>query len=144
MWTIFKVFIEFLTASFLFYVSLFWPQGMWDFSSLTKDWTCTPYIGRQSLNHLTARKVPRIKIKLSLWLRGKELASARKCNRGWRPGCTCPCPFPIYLLVIPSARAAEKRLRERNMVIFANWDAKFPSPGDYKMIWGDLNDDFQF
>ena len=37
MWTILKVFIEFLTASFLFYVSLFWPQGMWDFSSLTKD-----------------------------------------------------------------------------------------------------------
>ena len=101
MWTILKVFIEFLTASFLFYVSLFWPQGMWDFSSLTKDWTCTPYIGRQSLNHWTASKVPRIKIKLSLWLRGKELASARKCNRGWRPGCTCPCPFQSTCLLSP-------------------------------------------
>ena len=28
MWTIFKVFIEFVTILFLFYV--FWPRGMWD------------------------------------------------------------------------------------------------------------------
>ena len=36
----------------------FWPQGMWDIRSLTRDWTCTPCIGRQSLNHWTSRKVP--------------------------------------------------------------------------------------
>ena len=58
MWTIFKVFIEFVTISLLFYVLGFWPWGMWDLSSLARDWTCIPCIGRWSLNHWTARKVP--------------------------------------------------------------------------------------
>ena len=30
---------------------------MWDLSSLTRDWTCTLYIGRQILNHWTSREV---------------------------------------------------------------------------------------
>ena len=42
----------------LFHVLAFWPQGMWDFSSLTRDWACTPWIGRQNLNHWTAREGP--------------------------------------------------------------------------------------
>ena len=33
MWTIFKVFIEFVTILLLFYVLVFWPWGMWDLSS---------------------------------------------------------------------------------------------------------------
>ena len=36
----------------------FWPRGMWDLSSLTRDGTHTPCLGRQSLNHWTAREVP--------------------------------------------------------------------------------------
>ena len=58
MWTIFKVFIEFVTILLLFYVLVLWPRGMWDLSSLTRDWTRTPCIGRQSPNHWTAREVP--------------------------------------------------------------------------------------
>ena len=54
MWTIFKDFIEFVAI----FMSFFWPQAMWDLSSLTKDWTCTPCIGRWSLNRWTAREVP--------------------------------------------------------------------------------------
>ena len=46
MWIIFKVFIEFITILLLFYVLVFWPQGMWDLSSLTRDRTHTPCIGR--------------------------------------------------------------------------------------------------
>ena len=46
MWTIFKVFIELITTLFLFYVLVFWPQGMWDLNSPTRDRTHTPYIGR--------------------------------------------------------------------------------------------------
>ena len=42
----------------LFYVLVLWPQGMWDLSSLTRDWTHIPCIGRRSLNHWTARSVP--------------------------------------------------------------------------------------
>ena len=52
MWIIFKVFfIESATTLPLFYVSFFWPWGMWDLSFLTRDWTCTPCMGRRSLNH---------------------------------------------------------------------------------------------
>ena len=43
----------------LFYVLVFWPQSMWNFSSPTRDRTLTPCIGRQSLNHWNAREVPR-------------------------------------------------------------------------------------
>ena len=35
----------------------FWPRGMWDLSFLTRYWTHTPCIGRQSLNHWTTREV---------------------------------------------------------------------------------------
>ena len=50
MWTIFEVFIEFVTILLLFYVLFFWLRGMWDLSS--------PCIGRRSLNHWTTREVP--------------------------------------------------------------------------------------
>ena len=36
----------------------FWPQGMWDLSPSTREWTHTPCIGRHSLNHWTTREVP--------------------------------------------------------------------------------------
>ena len=38
MWTIFKFFIKFVTAS-VYYVWVFWPQGTWDLSSLTRGGT---------------------------------------------------------------------------------------------------------
>ena len=59
MWTIFKVFIEFVTILVLFYVLVFWPRGMWNLSSRTRDQTRTPCIGRQSLNQWTIREVSR-------------------------------------------------------------------------------------
>ena len=37
MWTIFKVSIQFVTISLLFYVLVFWLQGMWDLSSLKSE-----------------------------------------------------------------------------------------------------------
>ena len=42
MWSISKFLIEFVTILFLFYLLVFWPQGMWDLSSLIRDGTCTP------------------------------------------------------------------------------------------------------
>ena len=50
MWAIFKVFIEFVTILLLFSVLAFWPRGTWDLSSSTRDWTCSPCIGRQRFN----------------------------------------------------------------------------------------------
>ena len=49
MWTIFKVFIEFVTILFLFYVLFFWPGGMWDFSSPTRDEPTSPALGGEVL-----------------------------------------------------------------------------------------------
>ena len=57
MWTIFKVFIEFVTILLLFYILVFWPGGIWDLSSPTRDRTHTPCIGKRSLNHWIARDV---------------------------------------------------------------------------------------
>ena len=37
MWAIFKDFIEFVTVLLLFHVLVFWPRGMWDLSSPTRD-----------------------------------------------------------------------------------------------------------
>ena len=51
MWTIFKVFIEFVTMWLLSYVLIFWLRGMWDLSSQTRDPACRLCIGRRSLNH---------------------------------------------------------------------------------------------
>ncbi|XP_057565576.1 microtubule-associated serine/threonine-protein kinase 3 isoform X3 [Hippopotamus amphibius kiboko] len=39
------------------FVLVFWPRGMWDLSSPTRDQTCTPCLGRSSLNQKTAREV---------------------------------------------------------------------------------------
>ena len=41
MWAIFlfKVFIEFVTTLLLLYGSVFWPQGMWDLRSPTRNQT---------------------------------------------------------------------------------------------------------
>ena len=37
---------------------IFWPRGVWDLSSQTRNWTCTRCIGRQSLNPSTTRQFP--------------------------------------------------------------------------------------
>ena len=47
MWTIFKVFTEFVTILLLFYVLVFWLWGMWNLSSLIRDRTHTSLITRE-------------------------------------------------------------------------------------------------
>ena len=54
----FKVFIEFVTILLLFYVLVFWPRGIWDLSSSTRDRTLTPCTRRRILNPWTTREVP--------------------------------------------------------------------------------------
>ena len=56
----FWVFIEFVIILLLFFYDFlfFWPWGMWDLRSPTRDQTCTPCIGRWSPNHWTTREVP--------------------------------------------------------------------------------------
>ena len=50
----------------VFNVLGFWPQAMWNPNSLVRDWTCTPYFGRRSLNHWTTKEVPSQKILMSV------------------------------------------------------------------------------
>ena len=57
MWTIFQVFIEFITILFLFYILLILASRNVE-KIPTKDWTPASCTGRQSLNHRTAREVP--------------------------------------------------------------------------------------
>ena len=60
----FKIYMYFLCGPFLksllnlllycfccYYILDFWPQGMWDPSSPTRDRICTPCIGRWNHNH---------------------------------------------------------------------------------------------
>ena len=54
--------LNFVIILLLFYVLFFRPQSIWDLGSLTRDQTCTPCDGRQSLNHWIARKVPCISV----------------------------------------------------------------------------------
>jgi len=49
--------LGFLSLSLFFFFS-FLLCGMWDLSSLTRDGTCAPCIGRQSLSYWTAGEVP--------------------------------------------------------------------------------------
>ena len=60
MWTIFKVFLEFVTILLLVYILVFWLQGMWDLRSLTRDRTCTLCPGRWSPKHWAIGKSPLI------------------------------------------------------------------------------------
>ena len=55
--TIFKVLLNLLQYC-LFYVLVVWLGGMWDLSSITRDITCTPCLGKQSCNHWTTREIP--------------------------------------------------------------------------------------
>ena len=55
--TIFKAFTGLVTILLLFFVLGFCPQGMWDLSSLTRDWNRSLCTGRWSLNHWTSRAV---------------------------------------------------------------------------------------
>ena len=55
----FKKTIEFVTALLIVLCCFFfWPQFMWDFDSLSRDWTHILCIGRRNLSRWTTRKVP--------------------------------------------------------------------------------------
>ena len=55
---LFKSLLNLLQYCFCFMFLFLWPRGMWDLSSLTRDRTHSPLIGRQNLNHWTTREVP--------------------------------------------------------------------------------------
>ena len=57
---------------------MFWPQGMWDLSSLTRDQTCAAYIGGLRFNYWTAREVVLVWISF-MCLLVIYISSLKKC-----------------------------------------------------------------
>ena len=53
-----KFLLYLLQYCFCILCFVFWPRGVWDLSSLTRDWTHIPCIRRKSLSHWTTREVP--------------------------------------------------------------------------------------
>ena len=67
MWTIFKVFIEFVAVSLLLLnVLFFWPRGMGDLSFPTRDWTHTHALESEVLTTGPPRKSLTISLLLFL------------------------------------------------------------------------------
>ena len=81
-WIIFKAFIECVTVLLLFYVSVFWPRGMWNLSFRIRDGTHISWIGRQSLNRwTTTREVPHLQlITMTPWY---KQCSWMQCSKYW-------------------------------------------------------------
>ena len=77
----FKVFIEFVTMLFLFYVFVSWPQGMWDLCSLMRDQFDTPCNRMRSLNHWTTRKSQALVLFFFLMTLKKSFQTFRKPER---------------------------------------------------------------
>ena len=80
MWIFLKSFIEFVAILLPFYVLVFWPPGMWDLSSPTRNGTLTPCIGSWRLNHWMPRKP------LGAFLVLKSVALKSVCSRLWELG----------------------------------------------------------
>ena len=79
----------------LFYVLVFWLRGLWDLSSpTTRDRTRTLGTGRQSLNHWTAREVPRSYTKVAEF--EKKFDSLNKVQSPNTHSLFCPVPAQTY------------------------------------------------
>ena len=79
---------------------IFQLQGMWDLSSPNRDWTCSPCIGKRSLNHWTSREVPR---------RGNIDTSSMKALRvSWRNPTSTPVGQQSQYLSICMVKGIKK------------------------------------
>ena len=91
----------------LIHVLVFWLRGIRNRSSLTKDWTCIPCIGRRTPHHWTTREVQSI----SSWLKISTKISAKFQDMNAKPinmdqlaseetkNKICFCPFHFSLSV---------------------------------------------
>ena len=60
-----KSLLNLLQYCFCFYALVFWPLGMWNLSSLTRDQTHISSNGRQILHHWTTWEVPKVAVLFS-------------------------------------------------------------------------------
>ena len=142
MWTIFKVFIEFVTILLLFYVLVLWLRGMWNLSSPTRDQTCIPCIGRRSVHHWTTREVP----VTWFWKRGSGkndgvLLPWLGYKRLWLPSCSSSLApllthsdesqLPGCALSFGEAHVVQNRARSP---VNRRWGIEAPSPTTHEEL----------
>ena len=85
----FKSFLNLNSLQYCFhFILVFWPWGICDLGSPTRDQTHTPCIGRQSLNHWTTREVPLG----SLLQTPQSLGESCDCYLCWPPAYLTVCP----------------------------------------------------
>ena len=124
MWIILKIFIEFVTVSFLFYILCFGHKACGNLSSLTRNWTRTPCIQFSSV------QFNRSVVSNSLWPHESQHA---------RPPCPSPtpgvCPNPC-----PSSRWCHPAISS-SAVTFSSCPQTFPASGSFPVsqlfAWGD-------
>ena len=123
MWTIFKVFIEFVTILFLFSVLVFWPWGMWDLGSPVRARTCTPCIGRLLTTGPSGKSSVSCSVMSdSLPPHGLQLARL-------------PCPSPLPWACsnsCPSSRWCHPTISS-SAVPFSSCLQSFPASGSFPM-----------
>ena len=135
---------------------LFWPWGMWDLSSQTRDQTHTPCIGRRSLNHWTARKVPKSGIlNLNLILSQKQHYDSKLGQRFTEitistltsfvrvaTSCCFLPPPPVWFTGHPKLRISKAKL----LIFHANLSQCFckchlgPHSSSIQKLWGIIPD----
>ena len=101
-----KSLFDLLQYCFYFIFLAFWPRGMRNLNSLTKDWTHTPCIGRWSLNYWTAREIPKIKF---------LMMEFQTCNN-WKglPGVSVVKNYPANAGDTGSISGSRRSTREEN------------------------------
>ena len=66
--TYFLFIFYFYLLIFKFYLFYAEPHGLWDFSSLTRDWTQTLEVKAQSPHHWVARQLPTFKVVTNIYI----------------------------------------------------------------------------
>ena len=108
-----KTLLNLLQYCFCFTFWFIWPCDMWDLSSPTRNWTCTPCTGRQSLNHWTTREVP-----LSAFHLEKKPESLRVATGSGPPS----PPSTQAGLSAPWTRWSRSHLRTCASTVHLPWD----------------------
>ena len=94
---------------------VFWPQGMWNLSSLTRDWTHAPCRERQSL---------------SPWILGKSLAPALVQNSSYSP--SLPIQLFAYHSVLGNGLCS---IRIQARVLGVILSCSLPHPPTSRQSW---------
>ena len=121
--------IERSPLKLLIFFSFAIPRGLWDLSSSTRDWTPTPCIRRQILNHWTTRVVPETPNPQGCHL---PTPSCRAIHSKYQlhdanPQCICAYTLEIKLIFT-------------KLTVFSNWQVRQRLQFQLIMAWKESYD----